>query len=317
MSPSGLHGAMHPDRALAERATSQLGLITWNQALDAGLTPDMVEHRNDIESLVRVHQAVYRSAAAPVSWHQRLLAACLAAGPESVVSHRSAAELWEFDVPVRGLVEITVPRRQSPELRDVICHRSTDLAPHHITVRRGVPVTTPLRLLADLGAVVPWLVEPVYNAGLVKRLFTPAGAERMLTEVGRRGRRGVGVLRAVLDENALGRERPDGLLEPRMARLMKDHDLPQWVFQHPVRTPGKKMKIDFAYPELMLAIEVDGYEHHRTKEQLQNDHDRQNLLVELGWTVLRFTWDDVVKRPEQVARRILAVLGRLSRAQDG
>lgn len=304
---------MHPDRALAERARHQLGLITWNQAIEAGVTTAQLRWRSEHDLLVRVHPEVYRVAGAPVTWEQQLLAACLAAGPAAAVSHRSAAQLWELEVDVKGLVEITVPRRQCPELRGVIRHRSTDLASHHVTVRRGVPVTTPLRLLADIGAVAPWLTEPIYDEAVARRLFTPAGADRILDEIARRGRRGAGVLRGVLDNRAL-KLRPDGVLEPRMARLMRDHGLPPWEFQHVVRIGDRIFRVDFAYPLLKLAIEVDGYRYHRTKEQLQRDHDRQNLLVAAGWVVLRFTWDDVVKRPGYVAARILAVLGSLSAA---
>ena len=314
VTPSGFDWGMHPDRALAERARPQLGLITWNQLLEAGLSPKQIQSRVAWGVLVPVHPSVYLVAAAPVTWEQRLLAACLAAGPSAVVSHRAAAELWEFDVPERGLVEISVARPFDPRDRDVIRHRSTDLAPHHVTVRRGVPVTTPVRLLADIGAVVPWLTQQIYDAGLVRKLFTAACAERILTEVGRRGRRGVGPLRRVVDRNALGDVRPDGLLELRMARLMRDHGLPPWVFQHEVVAGGRRFRIDFAYPRVKLAIEVDGYAHHRTKEQMQRDLDRQNVLVSLGWTLLRFTWHDVVKRPEYVAAQILRVLGTLSAA---
>ena len=58
------------------------------------------------------------------------------------------------------------------------------------------------------------------------------------------------------------------------------------------------------YAELRLAIEVDGFEHHSSPDAFQRDRTRQNRLVALGWTVLRFTWEDVVKRPAMVAQTI-------------
>jgi very-short-patch-repair endonuclease len=78
------------------------------------------------------------------------------------------------------------------------------------------------------------------------------------------------------------------------------------VFQHRVG----RYEIDFAYPELLLAIEVDGYGPHSSRRAFQADRDRQNVLVGLGWTVLRFTWADVVKRPDHVARLVAEAIGQ-------
>lgn len=78
------------------------------------------------------------------------------------------------------------------------------------------------------------------------------------------------------------------------------------MFQHPVG----RYEIDFAYPELRIAIEVDGYGPHSSRAAFQSDRVRQNDLVGLGWMVLRFTWADVVRRPERVARQIAQAIGR-------
>jgi very-short-patch-repair endonuclease len=45
---------------------------------------------------------------------------------------------------------------------------------------------------------------------------------------------------------------------------------------------------------------------------MQADLDRQNALVREGWTVLRFTWADVVRRPAPVAALITEALGRIT-----
>ncbi|MGH9269189.1 MAG: endonuclease domain-containing protein, partial [Acidimicrobiales bacterium] len=148
------------------------------------------------------------------------------------------------------------------------------------------------------------------------RLFTIAGVETALEAVARRGRRGAGVLRRILDERALGDARPDSLLESRMARLLKSAELPPAAFQHDIYA-GRRFvgRVDFAYPEVRLAIEVDGWEAHASPEALQGDLSRQNALVGAGWTVLRFTWHDIVRRPPAVATAITRVLGPLTLAQ--
>ena len=48
--------------------------------------------------------------------------------------------------------------------------------------------------------------------------------------------------------------------------------------------------LDIAFPDLALAIKVDGWAWHRDTERFQNDRRRQNIMVTAGWAVLRFTW---------------------------
>ena len=63
-------------------------------------------------------------------------------------------------------------------------------------------------------------------------------------------------------------------------------------------------RLDLAFPAAMVAIEVDGMAYHSDAVRFQRDRTRQNLLVSLGWTVLRFTWWDLVDRPDYVVTTI-------------
>lgn len=291
-------------------ARVQHGLISRHQARACLLPQSTLAGWLTSGRLVAVHPSVYRMAGAPVSHEQRLLAAVLAAGPGGAASHRSAAWLW--GIHDDDTVEISVPRPRLPRLKGVVVHRSRDLEPAHVATRRHVPATNPLLTLLDLGAVLPpWLVEDALNRALVTGLVTILSVEAAYDRVARPGRRGAGVLRRILDERALGRDRPDGLLEPRMARLLQRHGLPPAAFQHEVRDRGGRFvaRVDFAYPCLRLAIEVDGFETHASPDALQHDLERQNALVGLGWSVLRFTWADVVRRPERVVTVLRHHLG--------
>ncbi|MCU1377781.1 MAG: hypothetical protein JWN29_764 [Acidimicrobiales bacterium] len=292
------------EHALLVLASRQHGLFEWNQAVQLGFDDKSVGHRVATGRFIRVFPGVYRVAGAPTTREQRLLAPCLAAGPGSAISHRSAAHEWSL-AEFADVVEIVTPRAQWPRLPGVIVHRSTDLRPDHVTVRHGLPITKPLRTLVDLGAVAPWSVPDALERGLTIRLFGIAAADAVLDDLGCKGRTGVGVFRRVLDNRALGRGIPDGLLEPRMARLLRKRNIPMPVFQHSVT---KDIRVDFAYPARMIAIEVDGHEAHGTPEAMARDLERQNRLVLLGWTILRFTWRQVVKQPDLVARTVLVTL---------
>jgi very-short-patch-repair endonuclease len=290
------------EHALLELATRQHGLVERSQVLGLGLSEPALRHRVATGRLVRVHPGVYRVAGHVATRPQRLLAACLAAGEGSAVSHRAAAEEWSLADGFHDIVEIVTPRARWPRLRHVAVHRSTDLRPDHVTVRHGVPVTKPVRTLVDLGAVAPWTVPDALERGLTAKLFGLAAADAVLDDLGSKGRTGVGVFRRALDDRALGRDVPESILEVRMARLIRRRGIPMPAYQHWV-TPD--VRVDFAYPALMIAIEVDGFGVHGTPEATSADFVRQNRLVGLGWTVLRFTWRQVVKQPDQVARDVL------------
>jgi len=68
---------------------------------------------------------------------------------------------------------------------------------------------------------------------------------------------------------------------------------------------------DIVFEILKLVVEVDGWAFHTTPDRFHRDRERQNRLVAAGWTVLRFTWRDLVERPEYVLATIRTMLDRL------
>ncbi len=287
-----------------------MALFTLEQAREAGYSLRQIQHRRETGCWEQMHDGVYRVAGAPPSWEQRVLAACLGAGTGAVVSHRSAARLWGIDDSRRPLVELSVPAGRQPRIEGIIVHRSRDLGPGVCTIRDGVPVTTAVRTLLDLGAVQGGrAVERSLEVALGRQLVTLEGLRTILDSVARRGRRGVGVLRVLLDKRSERADLSESVLEARMLGLCRDQGLPAPVCQHEVHHRTRFIgRIDFAYPADRLAIEVDGYESHSSLDAFRRDRARQNELVGLGWTVLRFTWDDVVHHPARVAKAVTGVL---------
>jgi very-short-patch-repair endonuclease len=68
---------------------------------------------------------------------------------------------------------------------------------------------------------------------------------------------------------------------------------------------GAAIVVDVAFVERKLAIEVDGWAFHSDVDRFRRDRHRQNTLVALGWTVVRFTWADLTERPDYVLSTIL------------
>jgi len=66
------------------------------------------------------------------------------------------------------------------------------------------------------------------------------------------------------------------------------------VPQHEVRVAGRFVaRVDLAFPAARIAVEYDGRSVHDWDDVFTRDRQRQNELVRAGWTVLRFTADDL------------------------
>jgi very-short-patch-repair endonuclease len=171
--------------------------------------------------------------------------------------------------------------------------------------------------MVDLAAVLaPEAVEDALDTGLRSpALFSVPAVEAALNRLSGRGRRGAGVLRKVLEEREFGNAVNDSELEKRMNRLLKKAGLPKAVFHYVVTAEGRFLaEVDFAYPEIKLAIEVDGFGVHGTPRAMAKDFVRQNGLVPFGWRVLRFTWRQVVDEPGMVAAAIAGAIDALRAA---
>ena len=70
-------------------------------------------------------------------------------------------------------------------------------------------------------------------------------------------------------------------------------------------------KLDIAYPELMVAVEVDGHSHNTTERKAQ-DERKTEFLAGLGWTVLRFSNQEVMADTAACARTVLSTTSKLN-----
>jgi very-short-patch-repair endonuclease len=295
-----------PDRRIDRVARPQHGLVTLGQSRTAGLTRRQLRTRADRDALERVQRGVYRTAGARPTWEHQLLAACLAAGAGAVASHRAAAVLWGL-AEAPAPVEITVPVARSPRPRGAVVHRSTDLRAVDVARRSGIPLTNPIRTVGDLGAVAPELVKAAVERGLYARLFTVAALWRLLDDLARPGRRGLGALRLVLDARALGDQRCDSLLEPLFADITARTGL-EIAYQYPIVVDGRRYVVDFAVPTARLVIEVDGLEVHGTREAIDHDLARQNAIVLAGWQVLRYTATHLRRRRRAIRDEVIGLV---------
>jgi very-short-patch-repair endonuclease len=293
-----------PDRSLAQLALPQFGVFTRAQANAVDVSNEKLQARVKRGSIERLSRDVFAIAGAPPSWHQRLLAAAWGGGDDCCVSHRAASALHSYDGFQSGIVEVVHHQRRDYRVAPgAIVHVTSVLDACDRTTWGPIPVTTPIRTLIDLGAVVPIerLEEALDSAernGLVDR----DALSIRLDQIRQSGRNGVGPLAELLEGRAAQAETPRSVLERRMLRLLAAADLPEPRCQ--VRVPrgdGRVAFLDFAYPAVRIGLELDGHAWHATPRQRQRDHERQNMVVIADWTILRFTYGDVANRPEYVA----------------
>jgi very-short-patch-repair endonuclease len=273
------------------------------------VTDDEIKHLVTIGHWRRHHRGVYSPAGVftePIVLHAAALAA---AGPGAAASHRSAAWLCDIVDQAPSRPELTVPSERRPRLPGLTIHRSSDSLPP--IRRKGLACTDATRTLIDLATVVsPTALANAVDRALVSQLTAVSRLEEATTPAATRHRKGQATLRRVLlDHGYLGTPVPS-VLELRMARLMTAWQLP--VVQPQLRWNDGRYRLDYAFEDRQLAIEVDGYVWHASPSAKQADHARHNALVSAGWVVLVYTWKQVVDEPDTVAAQIMENYRRLA-----
>jgi very-short-patch-repair endonuclease len=295
-------------QALLFVAERQHGLITRAQALRKGLTAGAIRGRLKAGTWERVHAAVYRVTGSSRTWKQSLMAACLAAGRGSAVSHLAAAHLWKFPCG-RECVQITITKTRSIHLEGVTVHRTSQLSGIDVVWVEHIPVTSATRTVIDLAGVLTRKdLAEVLDHALAERRFPLGYLRKRLACLGTQGRPGSGKLAALIEERVGEPRRPGSAFERRLFRILAEAGLPLPQREYEVRPDGRLKRIDFAFVDFKLGIEADSYRHHSSLTDWSRDHERNQQLVALGWLVLPITYDQMVSDPSGVADLIRRTL---------
>jgi hypothetical protein len=277
------------DGKVAELAGAQHGVFAWWQIAELGVTDDMVRRRFESRRWYPVQPLVY-SLTPSVLPRGRMLAAALTYGPEAVLSHRAAAAVWDLGPWPSGAIDVTAPTRKQPR-PGIRLHRATV----ERVVREGFPVTTVARTLIDQAGALPLgrLRDQFERAERLGLLDVYSVSEEMY------GKRGARKIRAILAELTEPEPTKPGLEEAFRA-LCKEAGIPPPSFN--VSLHG--YEVDAAWPEAKLVVELDSWEWHRTRRAFEGDRRKAAALEAAGYRVLRFTWKQVTREPELVAKAI-------------
>ena len=280
----------------------QGNVATRDDLLRLGIHSGQLTRIVRMGSLVRLFPGILTLSGTQDDPLVRLRGALLAVGGDVVASHASAGWVQGLLDRPPAIIHVAAVGSHRRRIPGVSVHRVSGALPS--LSYRGVRCTTPARTLLDLAAIstsaqINLYVDRALEAGLV----------RVCDLAQDRGRRGRAALERSLRE--LGHLGAPGasVLESEMHRLVNRYRLPVPKIQ--VETgPNGRYRVDCRYEEERLTVELYGYTWHHSPEQMQHDLERQRQLTLQGETVLIFTWADVTRQPERLAREIRAALRR-------
>ncbi|MEJ2503820.1 MAG: type IV toxin-antitoxin system AbiEi family antitoxin domain-containing protein [Gemmatimonadota bacterium] len=278
------------DRQIEELAARQHGVVTRAQLLSMGVSASAIGRRARAGRLRRAHAGVYlvgpiQSPRAPE------MAAVLAGGPGAVLSHENALQVLGMSRRDRPRpIHVTVPGSGRGKRPGIRFHRVATLARDEEIVVDGMPVTSPARTLADVaGRLGHGEVELALARAERAALVT---AEEM-ADLPRRyaGRPGAPLLRAVVEARA-GPSLTRSEAERRCLALLAEARLPRPY----VNVPVGPYELDLFWPDLGVAVEIDGYAHHASRARFEGDRRKDRWLHARGIRVVRLTWRQITQQ---------------------
>lgn len=294
---------MRSHAELARVAERQHGVVSARQLRRLGFSAAAVGRMGRAGRLHRIHRGVYAVGHAKISDHGRCLAAVLACGRGAVLSHAAAGWLWGLVLACPSRIDVTVPshgRRHA----GIALHHSSTLLPEEWGRMAEIPVTALARTLLDLAASVSarklWdVVERTERRGRLDFIEIDAMLLR------RKGDRGAARLRRALEiyrDPVFSRARSERLF----LALCKRAGLPR----PKINTWVGKFEIDAYWETERFAVEVDGWESHRTRRAFEDDLLRQEEMKLAGIDSIRISARRIERAPAQVGRRLAILLSR-------
>jgi hypothetical protein len=250
------------------------------------------------------------SRSAPATERQALMVASLDTSPGSVIAGPAAARMWgapQFRPhPIDVLRHKGIARRDS-DVANV--HEVVDLAPNHIKVVDGIPVTSPARTVCDLAGSHPHLVERVLDRFWSERLLDGRTFRRTVEELKDRGRKGSTLFRELDAARGPGYVPPASSLERRFMEICV------WPMHRQVDSGGEEWcgRVDFRHERLPLIVEIQSERYHTALVDKIADATRRAKLEAAGFHVVEI-WDvDVWHRPQLVNDTISAAYRQVDR----
>ncbi|WP_199545621.1 endonuclease domain-containing protein [Streptomyces sp. N35] len=291
------------------------GVLFLGDAVAAGWSRGAVYGRVRKEGWVRLGAAAWAVPGAEVDVGMRVRAV-QATSPHLIASHRTAARLQSIELFAPGdELAFTDLRGANRKLRsDVKVHRCALAERETREVDDGLRVTTPLRTLTDLlrtgslddaltavDSALTWRGRGDTRRPPLVRLDHLTAAAGELPHAGRR---------KAQDRLALADPRCESVAETIARLRMDEAGLRPESQVELAAARGRRVRVDFLFREQRVAVEIEGYAYHGSREAHVRDLGRFNALQSCPEidTVLRFTAVQVFASPAVVIARIREAL---------
>ena len=252
----------------------------------------------------QLHPGIYCAYTGPATFATRCAAALAACGPEASLDDATAAILHGGHGFDDSVIYVVVPHgAHRPRLRGVRVRQSSTLTERSFLQRNGLRVVR--REWAVLAAArrLPRQARGILAAAAQTGFVRADDVFACVLLVGRfRGR--PAIITALRD--VLGGSRSE--LELLLLDVLRTAGLPMPKLNWPLRLGGRRAWLDACYPELRIAIEIDGRAYHLLSEDWESDLARQNDIVLDGWLILRFSARVLRDHPDTVVQQVQAAL---------
>ena len=296
----------------------------------AGITPRMIRTQVASGALTKVRQGVFvATAALPIDAAGLHLLAAHAeqvVHPEAVLSHESAAVVWDLPTPAFGYWHDSLPALTVASVGarsrhgSAVLHRGALPAGQVTRDPDGYPITSIARTTVDLAAgrdlpqalvlcdagarrLIERMIRNPKRSDYANPRFVRAARDHLAEAAASHGRAGLG---AALELMVAARE---SVPESLAAGHLKLAGLPPPLFQHRIASRIGSLYPDFYWPELNLVGECDGAVKYVDARGYVNEKEREQVLRDLGYRIVRWLAKEIMLTPQVVVERIARALG--------
>jgi hypothetical protein len=304
--------AQTSDPSAAQRATTRIlklaggqrRLVTRAQARECGLSGRQIRYRVRSGQWTEPRPLVYCTIGKVTEWKTKVLAVVLSI-PGAVASHKTA--LWLHGVhrlERPEIIEVTAPYGYHRDLPGVLVHQTRSLTSTDTTMVDGIPTTTGERTVIDMAGVLELAERLAVLDEAVGAKAAERGTLHRRAIALQNGRPGLG---PIINATRPGAENDFRSWLERYASGVFERaclPAPRWnVDVHDRR--GRIGTIDVVFPPGdLVTTELDGLRFHSSAAQQQKDRARDRRLLLAGKIPLRYTYDDVLNRPEEMVSEI-------------
>lgn len=296
---------------VAALAARQHGVVSRKQLRYLGMSEAGISRAAAMGRLHPLFRGTYAVGHRRLTERGRLMAAVLACGKGTVVSHRSAGALLKLIDEGPVVIDVIASGSRGRKIDGIRFHRVRPPRLEETGTVAGIPCTSPARTLVDLaGTVGEWRLRSAFDQAAQRRVLDIAAIEASI-DPRRRGMKGLlALVEKWRDAAPLTKTRGKlkSPLEAKVLPLLVQRDLPAPLINAPVEIANGRIEVDFLWREQRFVVEADSRDFHGTAVAFERDRWRDRELMRAGYSVLRVTHKEAEHEAEAVVDTVASRL---------